>query len=108
MCSNVYAHRHEYTCIHPHYNCVFLHRSLSYKNPASPNHKMQLQEQDYQQQQRQQQQSKPKVRPRTTVPVTDSPANTSETYEYMSSKGVPLPAGDNNVYDDPQESLPRY
>ena len=71
---------------------------------------MQQQEQDYQQQQRQQQQqqSKPKVRPRTTVPVTDSPANTPEIYEYMSSKGVPLPAGDNNVYDDPQESLPRY
>ena len=70
---------------------------------------MQQQEQDYQQQQRQQQQqSKPKVKPRTTVPVTDSPANTPEIYEYMSCKGVPLPAGDNNVYDDPQESLPRY
>ena len=83
---------------------------------------MQQQEQDYQQQQRQQQQqqrqqqqqqqqqqqSKPKVKPRTTVPITDSPANTSETYEYMNSKGVPLPAEDDNVYDDLQELLPRY
>ena len=72
---------------------------------------MQQQEQDYQQQQRQQQQqqqSKPKVKPCTTVPITDSPANTSETYEYMNSKGVPLPAEDDNVYDDLQESLPRY
>ena len=52
-------------------------------------------------------QSKPQVKPRTTVPITNSPENTPEIYENMSSKGVPLPAGD-NVYDDPQESLPRY
>ena len=85
---------------------LFLHRSLSYRNQTSPNHKTQQQNQQQQQQQPPSPRQRPQVKPRTSAPVMGTP-NAPETYEYMSSKGVPLPEGD-NVYDDPQESLPRY
>ena len=97
-------HTHRYT----HHDLYIFHRSLTCpKSCAPPIDK-------HQQRQQQQQQQKPKpiprqrpqIQPRTNPPQPRSPPS-PESYEYMSSKGVPSPE-EQNFCGDPNETLGRY
>ena len=97
---HAYVHMHIYIRIALK---LLLHRSLTLPTKrVSSSHEMQQQ----QQQQPPNAPNRPQIKPRTNVPAAHTP-KTPDAYEYMSSKGVPQPEEDNE-YDDPWDSVPRY